>query len=78
MTMEEGLPAGSVSDIGKIGEEFSFTLYDHEDRELMAFLFDNEADARGAWFEMKRILGRAVALSPADDRGFVAVPIVKA
>lgn len=75
--MEGGMRAGSVGDVGELGDEWSFTLYDHEDREILAFVFENEADARKAHKAMQETLARAVALSPAEDRGFVSVPIVR-
>jgi hypothetical protein len=77
MTTMEGIPAGSVGDIGPLGDEWAFTLYDHEEREILAFVFHTESDARAAARMMQDVLARAVALSPAEERGFVAVPIVK-
>jgi hypothetical protein len=67
MTMMEGMPAGSVGDVGQLGDEWAFTLYDHEDRELLALVFADEPDARKAAKATQDVLARAVAISAASD-----------
>jgi hypothetical protein len=75
MTTMEGEPAASVGDIGQLGDECAFTLFDSQEREIAAFVFRDERDARQAHKMMNDIVARAVAISPAEERGFVAVPI---
>jgi hypothetical protein len=41
--MPEGEQAGHIGDVGQIGDQWAFTLYDYNDRELLAFLFVEEA-----------------------------------
>jgi hypothetical protein len=61
MTMEEGMRAGSVGD--PPGDEWSFTLFDNNERELLAFVFADEPGARKAAKAMQDILARCCALS---------------
>ena len=65
MTMMEVLPAGSVGDVGSIGDEWAFTLYDNNKRELLAFVFVEEGEARRAAKAMQEILTGVAALAPA-------------
>jgi hypothetical protein len=73
--MMEGEPVGTVGAVGPLGDEWAFTLYDGQESEIAAFVFENETDARKAAKMMQDILARAVAVSPAEERGFVAVPV---
>jgi hypothetical protein len=45
MTMMEGMEAGSVGDVGQLGGEWAFTLFDNQEREIAAFVFQDEHDA---------------------------------
>jgi hypothetical protein len=60
------------------GDEWAFTLYDVQEREIAAFVFHDERDARQAHKMMQDIVARTVAISPAEERGFMAVPVVRA
>jgi hypothetical protein len=64
--MPEGMRAGSVGDVGPIGDEWAFTLYDNTDRELLAFVFTEEGEARRAAKAMQDILTGVAALAPAQ------------
>ena len=66
--MPEGKEAGSVGDVGPLGDEWSFTLFDKDEREIVAFDFESEGDARRAAKAMQMIVAEACALSPAEDR----------
>lgn len=66
--MMEVMPAGSVGDVGQIGDEWAFTLYDNNERELLAFVFVEEGEARRAAKAMQMIVAEACALSPAEGR----------
>jgi hypothetical protein len=46
MTAMEDKPAGSVGDVGQHGDKWSFTLFDAQDREIVAFTFRDESTAR--------------------------------
>ena len=74
--MMEGMPAGSVGDVGHLGEEWAFTLYDKNERELLAFVFVEEGEARRAAKAMKEILAGVAALEPAQgtQSPFFSVP----
>ena len=54
--------------MGQLGDEFAFTLYDHEDRELLAFVFAEEGEARRAAKVMQTIVTGTSALAPAESR----------
>ena len=56
--MPEGQEAGSVGDVGPIGDEWSFTLFDHQEREIVAFVFGSEGDARRAVEDRLRLNGQ--------------------
>ncbi|HEX4080081.1 MAG TPA: hypothetical protein VHX61_14545 [Rhizomicrobium sp.] len=73
----EGETAASIGDVGRLGDEFAFTLFDGQDREIAAFVFETEQDARAGAKMMQDILARTVAVSPAEGIGFVGVPVVK-
>jgi hypothetical protein len=75
MTAMEDKPAGSVGDVGQHGDKWSFTLFDAQDREIVAFTFRDENTAVLAAETIRRIVELAMALSPAKARG---VPIAKA
>jgi hypothetical protein len=45
MTMLEGVPAGSIGEVAQLGDEWSFTLYDTDEREIVAFVFVEEGRA---------------------------------
>jgi hypothetical protein len=77
MLTSEGELVGSVGDVGPSGDEWGFSLYDGEERELLAFMFNDEHDARAAAKAMQEVMARVVALAPADERGFIAVPVVR-
>jgi hypothetical protein len=77
MTMMEGVPAGHVGDVAQLGDEWAFTLFDHEEREIAAFVFHDEREARQAHKAMQDIVARSIAISPAEERGFVLVPIAE-
>jgi hypothetical protein len=71
--------AGSLSDVGELGDEFAFTLYDVHGEELLAFVYATEHDARAAHKMMSEALWRAMAICPTKEpTGFVAVPVVSA
>jgi hypothetical protein len=76
MTMEEGMRAGSVGDVGQLGDKWSFTLFDNNDRELLAFVFVEEGEARRAAKAMQDILTGVAALVRAPDTQspFFSVP----
>ncbi len=78
MTMEEEMHAGSVGDIGRLGDGWSFTLYDNAERELLAFVFADEPDERKAAKAMQDILASATAVSVANEKACVRVPILRA
>ena len=76
MKMEVCMRAGSLGDVGQLGDEWSFTLYDHQEREIVAFVFESEGDARRAAKAMQMIVAEASALSPAESGpSDFAVPI---
>jgi hypothetical protein len=62
MTTLEGEPVGSVSDIASLGDEWGVTVYDAKDREIAAFAFHTEIDARRAAKAMQSIVADAVAV----------------
>jgi hypothetical protein len=76
--MEEGMRAGSVGDVGRLGDEWSFTLYYNAKLELLAFVFADEPGARKAAKAMQDILARTGALSVSDERALVSVPVLRA
>jgi hypothetical protein len=41
-------PVGSVGDVGPLGDEWAFTLYDGQEREITAFAFESEMDAQNS------------------------------
>jgi len=59
--------AGSLSDVGELGDEWGFTLYDVHGEELLAFAFSTEQVARTAHKMMSHIVIEAVAIVPAKD-----------
>ncbi len=80
MTMEEGTRAGSVGDVGQLGDEWSFMLYDSAEHELLAFVFAEEGEARRAAKAMQEILAGVAALAPAQGTrsAFFSVPTRRA
>lgn len=76
--MPEGKEAGSVGDVGPIGDEWSFTLFDNQEREIVAFVFGIEGDARRAAKAMQMMVAEASAIAPAAEGDFAAVPVVRA
>ena len=42
----EGEHVGSIGDVGPLGDEWAFTLRDSREREVAAFVFHDERDAR--------------------------------
>jgi hypothetical protein len=76
MTMEVGMRAGSVGDVGELGDEWSFTLFDKDEREIVAFVFESEGDARRAAKAMQMVVAEALALAPPENQpNDFAVPI---
>jgi hypothetical protein len=69
-----------VGDVGPLGDEWAFTLYDHEERELLAFVFVEEGEARRAAKAMQEILAGVAALAPAQGTRSLSfsVPIRRA
>jgi hypothetical protein len=67
----EGEQAASVGDVGQLGDEWAFTLFDQEEREIAAFVFHDEREARQAAKMMQDIVARAVAVAVAEELGFV-------
>ena len=71
-----------MGDVGPLGDEWAFTLYDHEERELLAFVFVEEGEARRAAKAMQEILAGVAALAPAPAPGtrssFFSVPTRRA
>ena len=65
--MSEGKEAGSVGEVGPIGDEWSFMLFDNEEREIVAFVFAIEGDARQAAKAMQMVVAEACALAPAES-----------
>ena len=65
--MPEGKEAGCVGDVGPLGDEWSFTLFDKDEREIVAFVFGIEGDARRAAKAMQMMVAEASALSPAES-----------
>jgi hypothetical protein len=59
-----------------LGDEWGFTLYDAHDREIVAFCFHTEAEARQAHKMMDHVVHHAIAISPAEGAS-VAVPFLK-
>lgn len=80
MTMEDGMRAGSVGDVGQLGDKWSFTLFDSNERELLAFVFVEEGEARRAAKAMQDILTGVAALAPAQgtQSSFFSVPTRRA
>ena len=80
MTMMEGVPAGSIGDVGQLGDKWSFTLFDNNERELLAFVFVEEGEARRAAKAMQEILTGVTALVPAQgtQSSFFSVPTKRA
>ena len=78
--MPEGGAAGSVGEVGPIGDEWAFTLFDNTDRELLAFVFMEEGEARRAAKAMQEILAGVAALAPAQGTRspFFSVPTRRA
>ena len=78
--MPEGKEAGSVGDVGQLGDKWSFTLFDNNDRELLAFVFVEEGEARRAAKAMQEILTGVAALAPAQgiQSSFFSVPTRRA
>jgi hypothetical protein len=66
MTSLEGIEAGSVSDVAEMGDEWGFTLYDSSEREIAAFAFHNEREARIARKMLEAVVTMALAISPAS------------
>jgi hypothetical protein len=66
MTMMEGESAASIGDVGHLGDEWAFTLFDTQDREIAAFVFNDERDARQAHKAMQVVVTRAMAVSPTE------------
>ena len=56
METQKGEAVGSVSDVGQLGDEWGFTLYDGQEREIVAFAFESEKDARTAAKMMQDIV----------------------
>ena len=79
--MDTGESVGGLSDVGELGDEWSFTLYDGRGREVVAFAYHDEAIARRAHKAMQMAIGDAVAVSPAFEiaigAGFVPVQTVR-
>jgi hypothetical protein len=49
MSRDVGELIGSIDDVGPLGDEWAFTLYDDgQEREIAAFAFETEKDARSA------------------------------
>jgi hypothetical protein len=78
--MPEGGAAGSVGEVGPIGDEWAFTLFDNTGRELLAFVFTEEGEARRAAKAMQEILAGVAALAPAQgtQSSFFSVPTRRA
>lgn len=66
--MHTGESVGGLSDIGGLGDEWSFTLYNGQGREFVAFAYADKATARRAHKAMQMAIGDAVAISPAFDQ----------
>lgn len=64
-----------------MGDEWSFTLYDGQGHEVVAFAYHDETTARRAHKAMLFVMGDAVAVSPAFEMaigaGFVPVQTVR-
>jgi hypothetical protein len=56
----------ALGDVGQLGDEWAFTLYDALEREIAAFVFHDERDARQAHKMMQDVVARAMAVSPAE------------
>ena len=69
-----------MGDVGPLGDDWAFTLYDHEERELLAFVFVEEGEARRAAKAMQEILTGVAALAPAPktQSPFFSVPTKRA
>ena len=74
------LPAGTVGDVGSLGDKWAFTLYDNSKRELLSFVFVEEGEARRAAKAMQEILTGVAALAPAPKTRspFFSVPTKRA
>jgi hypothetical protein len=57
MSSDVGEPVGSVGGVGQLGDEWAFTLYDGQGREIVAFVFHSERDARQGAEAMHDMLG---------------------
>jgi hypothetical protein len=62
------MAAGSVGDIDRLGDEWALTLFDTKDREIAAFVFQTERDARKAHRMMQDIVARSVAVSAGETK----------
>ena len=78
--MMEVIPAGSVGDVGRLGDKWAFTLYDNNERELLAFVFVEEGEARRTARAMQETLAGVAALAPAEGKrsSFFSVPTRRA
>jgi hypothetical protein len=65
--MPEGKEAGCVGNVAPLGDEWSFTLFARQEREIAAFVFESEGDARRAAKAVQMIVAEASALAPAES-----------
>ncbi len=63
----DGEVAGRVGDVRQHGDKWGFTVYDRMSRELCAFAFHSERDARQAAKMMQDILARAASVSQCEE-----------
>lgn len=54
--------AGSLSDVGALGDEWVFTLYDVQGEELLCFAFETEQAARTAHKMVSHVVIEAMAI----------------
>ena len=59
-----GGDAGSLSEVGELGDEWGFTLYDANGEELVAFIFHDEKTARTAHKMLSHVAIEATAIGP--------------
>lgn len=65
MTLEGD--TGSLSDVGELGDEWAFTLYDIQGEELLCFAFKTEQTARTAHKMMSHVVIEAMAIASTTE-----------
>ncbi|HEY1613586.1 MAG TPA: hypothetical protein VGF97_07850 [Rhizomicrobium sp.] len=69
MTTTTDLPAGTLSEVAAIGEEWGFTLSDRDEREIASFTYATEQEALEARDLIEQALGAATEIWAAEPQG---------